>query len=881
MARVNAEFKALCVLALAAAWAAPSLATPPAQPTPPRLKLHVPSPDWRDQVIYFLMTDRFADGDPRNNDQGTGEFKPVSADHFQGGDLKGVAGKLDYIRGLGATAVWITPPVANQWLGPGGHSAGYHGYWGQDFSRVDRHLGTLADYQRLSDRLHRAGMFLVQDIVLNHTGDYFWYDHAQWRPADPTQGYHANDQTPPSPAPTQWPFSLNDPRRAADRRAGIYHWTPNVADYADRTQELAWQMSGLDDLNTDNPVVRRALRQSYGHWVRAVGVDAFRVDTAFYVPEGLFTDFLHARDPQAPGINPVARQTGRRNFFSFGEGFGIDAPGEDRQTRKIEGYTGAQRLPGMLNFPLYGALGEVFARGRPTVELAQRISTMMTLHHDPHRLVTFVDNHDVDRFLAGGSEAGLRQALLALMTLPGIPALYYGTEQGFTAQRAAMFSSGQGPGGRDRFNTDAPLYRYLRDATALRKTNRLFSRGVPTLLASSGTGPGALAWRTDHAGRAALVVFNTAEHETLLDHLATGLPEGTVLEAAFGIDGRPPRQVVGAGGELSLALPPRAGLVWWVSGPTTGARKPSTKTSPAASGLTLDALPAEPLRGAVVARGSGSSSAAFQLVLNGDLARAPTVQPAADGRWLAEVDTSDLIDPHQVHTLVAWRRSDGAVSAARNFRVERAWTLMAEHHDPADDDTGPNGRYQYPSDPSFAAQRSMDLRQVRVRTAGGAMEIELRMAGLSRVWNPPHGFDHLALSVFIELPGLPDGATALPFQAANLPEGMRWHRRLRVHGWRNALFSNEGAGAAADGTPLAPAATVAADAARQTITLTLPSAALGRPLSLSGAKVYVSTWDYDGGYRPLAADPAPWAIGGGDPVLGAKVMDDTPVITLP
>src|SRR5690606_31116284 len=126
-------------------------------------------------------------------------------------------------------------------------------------------------------------------------------------------------------------------------------------------------------------------------------------------------------------------------------------------------------LPGVINFPLYGSLAEVFARGAAPAVLGHRIESMMTVHADPHRMPSFVDNHDVDRFLAGGSDAGLRQALLALMTLPGIPVIYYGTEQGFTLQRQAMFAAGWGSGGRDRFDTDAPLYRYLQGATALRR----------------------------------------------------------------------------------------------------------------------------------------------------------------------------------------------------------------------------------------------------------------------------------------------------------------------------------------------------------------------------------------------------------------------------
>ena len=204
---------------LAATWmvlAGPLLAAGPAP------KRHVPSPDWRDQVLYFVMTDRYADGDPRNNDQGAGEYRPGDDNRYQGVDFVGLLQRLDYIRGLGVTGLWITPPVANQWLDPAGTGAGYHGYWASHFMQVDPHLGSLDDYRRLADALHRRGMTLVQDIVVNHTGNYFGYGPDRTA-ADPTRGYLPHAGTPPVPRPSQPPFHLNDPRDPAARRTGIYH----------------------------------------------------------------------------------------------------------------------------------------------------------------------------------------------------------------------------------------------------------------------------------------------------------------------------------------------------------------------------------------------------------------------------------------------------------------------------------------------------------------------------------------------------------------------------------------------------------------------------------------------------------------------------------
>lgn len=887
----------------------------PASSTPGALQLHRPSPDWRDQVLYFVMTDRFADGDPANNDQGAGEFRPGDASRYQGGDLAGLRQRLDYIGGLGATGLWITPPVANQWLDPAGAYSGYHGYWARDFMQVDPHLGTLDDYRRLSDALHRRGMVLVQDIVVNHTGNYFSYG-PEWQPGQPVQGYRAHTGTPPAPQPTQPPFDLNDPRDPKALAAGIYHWTPDVRDYQDPAQEERFQMSGLDDLATDQPAVRRALRASYGHWIREVGVDAFRVDTAFYVQPDFFADFLHARDPLAPGVAEVARRTGRTDFLVFGEGFGIDPPGDDTQARKIERYmTGADGrplLPGMLNFPLYGALGDAYARGRPPAELGERITRMTRLHARPHLMPSFVDNHDVDRFLAGGHEAGLRQALLALMTLPGIPVIYYGTEQGYTQQRASMFAAGWGSGGRDRYDASAPLYRDIAGMTALRRSHRVLSRGWPTVLHANAAAPGALAWRMDARapGRAGvgslLVVFNTADADSLMAAADTGLPAGSRLRGVHGLHGRPANLQVGAGGRLTLRLPARSGQVWRVErlGPPARATSPANRaragtppgvaaagpTRPAgatpavragrlgAALLTLDLPDGAVFEGDVAVGGRAEGLAAFQLVLDGDLARAQTVVPGADGRWQTTVDTAALVDPARRHRLVAWAEGQ-AVSAPAGFRVVRPWQTVLDVADPAGDDHGPEGRYTYPTAPGWAA-RQADLRRVQLETAGGALRLTLGLGAISTPWNPPNGFDHVAFTVYVELPGQPGGATVMPLQHGTLPQGMRWHLRLRAGGWSNALHGWEGADAQTEGRSLTPGAALAVDAKAGTVSFTLPAAVLGRLPSLAGAKVYVTTWDYDGGYRALAPQAAPFGFGGGAPE-GLRVMDDIGPMTLP
>ncbi len=853
------------VLATSLGWAAMCGAASP--PSPAR------SGDWRDQVIYFAMIDRFDDGDPRNNDQGTGEFDPRDHRRFSGGDLAGLTRRLDYIAGLGATAVWITPPVANQWWSDRAQYGGYHGYWTSDFTRVDPHFGTRASYRAFADALHARDMRLVQDIVVNHTADYFGYDGA-YDPSQVERGFSMRRQLDGRRAPQPAPFDRNDARDAAQRADGIYHWTPTIRDFQERKQELDWQLADLDDLNTEHPAVRNALRKAYGDWIRHVGVDAFRVDTAFYVPPDFFADFLHASDPQAPGVMTVAARAGVRDFHVFGEGFAVDKPFDNAMARKIDGYMraadGRPLLPGMLNFPLYGTLGDVFARGHAPAELQYRIEDMMRTHADPWRMPTFIDNHDVDRFLAGGDEAGLKQALLSILTLPGIPTVYYGTEQGVREQRASMFAAGHGSGGRDRFDNTAPLYRWLQRAIALRRSDRVFSRGTPRVLDANPAAPGAIAWRMDHEGRSALIAINSAARPQLLDALDTGLPPGTLLQPQFAIEGDAPTLRVDRHGHVSMVLPSRAGFVWRV---VPDAPRSPTVAGDDASTLRIDADAATRIEGDLSLSGRAPGSAQVQLVVDGDLASALRVEVDDDGRWRATLRTDDMLDPAVVHRVVARDPSNGRVSPAHRFTVARRWTRVAEAIDPIGDDHGPNGRYTYPEDPGWRLPRPADLRGATLWASGGALRVQLHMRALVADWNPANGYDHVAFTLFLRLPGRVGGAASLPQQAAGMPDGGRWHLRLRSHGWSNALFSSEDADAQREGRNVGESARIEVDRAANTVSFTLPARALGHLASLEGLGLYVTTWDYDGGYRALGEAAGPHSFGGGaagDP----KVMDD-------
>jgi C-terminal binding-module, SLH-like, of glucodextranase len=330
-----------------------------------------------------------------------------------------------------------------------------------------------------------------------------------------------------------------------------------------------------------------------------------------------------------------------------------------------------------------------------------------------------------------------------------------------------------------------------------------------------------------------------------------------------------------ARGRVHLRLPARGGRVWEV------VRGDAARDASDAAPL-LDGLPELPAQGDFDVSGRAAPGQALRVVIDGDVARAAEVRADAAGRFVARVDTRRMSDAASTHRVVALDGASGQASDARAFRVELPWRVLADVPDPAGDDRGPEGRYAYPTHESYQPGQ-MDLRRVKALSAGGSLRVEVEMGAFSTVWAPANGFDHVAFTLFIEMPGRAGGATLMPGQDAALPDGMRWHLRLRAHGWSNGLFGWQGASATHDGTPVAPAATITADAARRTIAFTIPSAALGDPASLSGARLHLTTWDYDAGFRALAREAGPFVFGGAlrDGASEPKVLDASAVIRLP
>lgn len=536
---------------------------------------------------------------------------------------------------------------------------------------------------------------------------------------------------------------------------------------------------------------------------------------------------------------------------------------------------------------LHNALKDAFARGGAPAALTAGIEAASGPPHSRYLEPGFVDDHDADGGRADGSVEGLEQALWAAMILSGLPAAACGPEHAFVEQDAARFAAGWGLSAAGQFDAGAPLRRRFDEMNALRAAMPALRCGAPRMVFAERTGPGTIAWVMAHEAGDALVVFNTADRPVLLERLELGLANRNLVPA-FALRGPAPAGLLTwrDGVVRSMVLPPREGLVFRLE-PDSVRDEPSRFDYVP----TIDA-PAPIQSGAhVEVTGQALPGADLLVVLDGDLqsavpARAGPAERRGDGRFSARVPIGHLVDPAVTHRIVVWDSAQGgldggrgAASSPATFQVRPVWLAAAAAGDSAGDDTGPAGRYIYPSDPTYGP-RTMDLRAVRAFTSGGALRLEIETAAISRVWAPRNGFDHVSFTVFIELPGLPGGVRHMPLQSTTLPDGMVWHRRLRVHGWSNAMFASAGAGPAAEGERTGPPALVTVHADARMVRLLIPAAALGNPTSLSGARIVVATWDYNGGYRRLTAAGGAWAMGGRTAPDDPLVMDMSPVLTL-
>lgn len=492
--------------------------------------------DWRDEVIYQVLTDRFADGDT-SNDWGV---RPNDMARYHGGDWKGIEDHLDYLAGLGVTALWISPIVKN--VDNDASIDGYHGYWAQDLTALNPHMGDMAALRSLVDAAHGHGMKVILDIVTNHMGQIFFYDingngvpdEAVWGGGQPGQGLPdtpiqhrteydpeyeepqvmsrtslgvagpasviffddatTNHVPPVSGYPQGASFDVLQMPEAYNRRGRVWNWGDDYCCYywlnglevpescVTPVNKVANNVcnqvvygdfpGGLKDVNTQWSEVRNAMFYAYGRWLSLVDFDGFRIDTLKHVEHGFWQDF-------APRIRAHAASLGKQRFFMFGEAFS----GDDRL---IGSYTYNQEVDSVFYFSQKYAIDDVFKNGRATVRLKnmfeERPSHFGTTPHSngveqpPTKvLVNFLDNHDVARFLYDKpSIPALHSALLFLLTEDGIPCIYYGTEQ--------QFDGGNDPSNREdlwktSFNTSNETYRFIAALNGLRRRYEPLRRG--------------------------------------------------------------------------------------------------------------------------------------------------------------------------------------------------------------------------------------------------------------------------------------------------------------------------------------------------------------------------------------------------------------------
>ena len=479
---------------------------------------------WQSQSIYQLMTDRFFDGDASNNNA-EGNYNPSgnSGTSVHGGDFKGIEQKLDYIKSLGATAIWISPVVLNA-------NGEFHGYAGRDFYQVAPHWGTLADLQHFIQAAHARGLLLIDDIIVNHGGDLIYStDSGYGNFRSPPAGYNLNYRISSKTYPP--PFDLNATNTSL---SALFHNNGTIQDYNIDAQVVLGELSGLDDFKTESDYVRARMTEIYEYWIGQVGFDGFRIDTVKHVEMGFWQAWC-------PPVHDWAAANGKPNFFMFGEIY-------DGSDAKCGSYTGTQgggafKLDSALDYPLYFLINSVFASASGNTAQIENRYAALAANYDPsaqNRLVTFLDNHDQARFLssnnANNNTDRLKVALVFLYTARGIPCLYYGTEQAFNGgndpyDREDMFAGQfeQGPSAGDNFNLTHPLFQQIAKLNNFRRLYPALLTGYHTNLWNNPSGPGLFAYARQLNTQEVFVVFNTASSAQTLPGRPTLYPASTTL----------------------------------------------------------------------------------------------------------------------------------------------------------------------------------------------------------------------------------------------------------------------------------------------------------------------------------------------------------------
>jgi glycosidase len=556
--------------------------------------------DWRDEVIYQVLVDRFADGSVNNNFQ----VRPGALARYQGGDWQGMIEHLDYIEKLGVTTLWISPVVKN--VETDADVDGYHGYWAQDLTQTNPHFGDIADLRALVAEAHKRKLKVVLDIVTNHMGQAFYYDmnlngnpdiyiggtgstspvtrisefDPDWDPRG-VQAFTSLGNAGRAPIIFIQDPNINrvPPAPGVLGRLEGYHGFGRILNYDDDAQRLLGDFpGGLKDVNTENPEVRKTMIDVYAKWVEETDLDGFRIDTVKHVEYEFWETF-------APEVRKRLAAKGKQKFLMFGEAF-------DGNDKLLGSYTLPKRLDSVFYFSQhFQVFRDVFQYANsPEQKGTKQIADLWgerskNYGAEPQEggigipptkaLVNFLDNHDVARFLfyARGQDAekkaAMRNALTLLMTEDGIPCLYYGTEQDFAggndpANREVLWDTKFATSG-DTFLHFSKLARLRRSYAALRRGDLAVVYSTPHTGDEADAGVFAFERTGGDAGNAyALVVLNTngkkaSTTEDAGKGMKTTLAPGITLVDV--LDPEQPRFTVEGDGSVKVSVPAQRGRV--------------------------------------------------------------------------------------------------------------------------------------------------------------------------------------------------------------------------------------------------------------------------------------------------------------------------------
>jgi len=410
-----------------------------------------------EDVIYLLMPDRFANGDP-NNDNSDNMLEKADRNNLggrHGGDIQGIIDNLDYLYKLGITGLWLNPVIENN-----NPEYSYHGYGTTDFYKIDERFGTNELYKTLSDKCHEKGLKLIIDVIYNHTGINHW-----WIKDLPSSDWLNNDENFRT---TFRGNVISDPYSSVHDKEQFYS---------------GWFVGTMPDLNQKNTFLATYLIQNTIWWVEFADIDAIRIDTYPYPDQDFGSDLVASVRKEYPDI------------FVFGETWLHETPqvAYYQENNNISGNYNSH-LNSVTDFPLYYAIKAAFneKEGWDTglFRLADRLAEDF-LYSNPYILITFLDNHDIDRFFTavGKNINKFKMGFAFMITTRGIPVIYYGTEIAMEGQEHNHGLLRQDfPGGwqDDKTNafkqtnlskTQSEAYNFVSKLLNWRKTNNAVKNG--------------------------------------------------------------------------------------------------------------------------------------------------------------------------------------------------------------------------------------------------------------------------------------------------------------------------------------------------------------------------------------------------------------------